>query len=251
MRCTVRVISTGDGKMLHKIVICFFSLLILGACTGTQTNQTAINDDDLIIDPNETSMEYHQKQSQLRRQALMGQVRSLVQDEAPRIRGRGNAFENRAQAVQASEYEAYELPLPLKDQALNDQLMQTEAGQFFMRASARFNANNHQLAAEEFILSYQYAKDNMLKSRSLYWLAECYYSSQNWERAVQAFNFFENEYINDPLLPNVMLKKAFALENLKRVVEAQQTFSDIVAKYPETEEAKIAADQLKVPKTTG
>jgi len=235
---------------MNKFALCVMATILasLTACTGSQTRVSSDDQKFSSLSP----MEQYQAESLRRRQVIQSQIRTLVQNESDIIHDRGQAFENRAeQAVEgySQSNTDSDIPLPLQDESLPLDMVDTDSGKLFYRASLKYHGKQYAPAADDFLLAFQFAQDKHLKCRSLYWLSECHYRNKEWDRAIKLFTYYEDEYGYDELMPNVLLKKSFSLIKAKRTLEAQQMFSRILKEFPDSPEAKIASEQLKTTLT--
>ncbi len=89
---------------------------------------------------------------------------------------------------------------------------------------------------------------NKLADHARYWLGEIYYSSGNWERAILEFDRVIKEYPGGDKVPAAILKEGFSFERLGSKKEARLLLERLMEKYPESPEAKMAAERLKTMK---
>src|SRR5574341_2509159 len=78
----------------------------------------------------------------------------------------------------------------------------------------------------------------------LYRTAESYYREGKFEEAVLEFQRFIDTYPQDSRVPPSYLKQGLSLIKLGRQEEAKFFLETLVDKFPESEEAKIAKEEL-------
>jgi len=86
---------------------------------------------------------------------------------------------------------------------------------------------------------------NKLADHARYWLGEIYYSRGNWERAILEFDKVIKEYPGGDKVPAAILKEGFSFDKLGSGKEARLLLESVIEKYPESPEAKMAAERLE------
>ncbi len=84
-----------------------------------------------------------------------------------------------------------------------------------------------------------------LAEKAQFWIAECYYAMGDFKQAVDEYNIHIMRYPNSGKLAASLFRKANAFAELGKMHEAQQTFRDLIAKAPNSKEAKHASNQLQ------
>jgi tol-pal system protein YbgF len=78
-----------------------------------------------------------------------------------------------------------------------------------------------------------------------YWLAECFYGSQQYEKAIGAYQRVEQQYPNSEKVPASLLKQGFAYLALDNRSKARSNLERVVQLYPATPEAGKASERLR------
>lgn len=86
-----------------------------------------------------------------------------------------------------------------------------------------------------------------LADNALYWFGEAYYSEKVFQKALAAFLDVTVKYPKGNKAPDAMLKAAYSYQELNDKVRAGETFSALLARYPDSEaavKARIALARL-------
>ncbi len=84
-----------------------------------------------------------------------------------------------------------------------------------------------------------------LADNAQYWLAESYYASKQFERALDDFAVVVNDYPRSRKVPDALLKMGYCNYNLKRWDAARRALTLVQTDYPETTAARLAGEYLK------
>lgn len=84
-----------------------------------------------------------------------------------------------------------------------------------------------------------------------YWLAETYYVTQDYRRALREFQVVLDRYPESRKLPDALLKIGFCNYELKRWDGARTALSTVAEQYPETTAARLANQRLDRIKSEG
>src|SRR6185312_10560571 len=107
------------------------------------------------------------------------------------------------------------------------------------------NANNLDLAASGFTQFLHLYPDNPSAIRAQFNLGNIYYEQGKLNEAVAAFNAVIEQYDSDPdTTPGAYYMKGMALKKLKKNAAAIASFSDVVKKFPHSDEAGKARTEL-------
>ncbi len=87
--------------------------------------------------------------------------------------------------------------------------------------------------------------DSELADNAQYWLAESYYASDQFERALEDFAIVINQYPQSRKVPDALLKMGYCNYSLQRWDAARTTLSRVQAEYPETTAARLAGQYLR------
>jgi len=90
-----------------------------------------------------------------------------------------------------------------------------------------------------------------LRDNAQYWLAETYYVTQDFSKAVDAFQEVIASYPASRKIPDAWLKIGYCNYELQRWPESRQALSIVEARFPETTAAKLASQRLALMKSEG
>ena len=77
-----------------------------------------------------------------------------------------------------------------------------------------------------------------------YMIAQCYFAKGNYAKAIAHYKDSANRYKKASYMPTLMLRTAFAMEKTGDKTNAKKFYSAVIAKYPDTTEAKKAKKYL-------
>ncbi len=100
---------------------------------------------------------------------------------------------------------------------------------------------------EEFAQKY---KTHELYDNALFWIGQTYYAEGRYQEAINAWNKLiegceTGEIVECNKYPMAMLKKAYAYMKMGNIEEAKKIFNEIIAKFPDSEEADLAKRKLE------
>jgi len=101
------------------------------------------------------------------------------------------------------------------------------------------------IALQQFMVAFP---DSELSDNAQYWLAETHYVSQEYKKALPAFQLVIDRYPESRKIPDALLKIGYCNDELERNADARKALSEVVNRYPETTAARLASqrlDQLK------
>ncbi|UCD81413.1 MAG: tol-pal system protein YbgF [Desulfobacterales bacterium] len=78
-----------------------------------------------------------------------------------------------------------------------------------------------------------------------FWIGEIYYREKWYEKAILEYQKVIENYPKGNKVPASLLKQGFAFLNLGDKANSRIILQELIKKYPQTNEAKIAADKLK------
>jgi len=113
-------------------------------------------------------------------------------------------------------------------------------------ALADYNAKKYETAISGFKEILTVAPSSSLADNSQYWIGECYDALSDYEQALTAFNKVF-DYPESNKLPDAHVKTALIYEKLGKTDIANEEFRAVVANYPGTNAASIAAAHLRTP----
>ncbi len=98
------------------------------------------------------------------------------------------------------------------------------------------------LALQQFMVAFP---DSEYADNAQYWLAETFYVSQDYARALKEFQVVLKRYPDSRKLPDALLKIGFCNYELKRWDAARKALKTVVEQYPETTAARLANQRLQ------
>lgn len=87
-----------------------------------------------------------------------------------------------------------------------------------------------------------------LAANAQYWAGYAYYAQKDYKNAIEQQTKLISTYPQSPKIPDAMLNIASSQMELKDTAAARKNFQDIIAKYPGTNAATIAAKRLELLK---
>jgi len=121
-----------------------------------------------------------------------------------------------------------------------------EAGEKIYQAAYKdFIRGKYDLAIAGFE---QYTKSfpqSELADNAQYWIGECFYTQGQFTEALQAFSKVNDNYSDGDKVPSALLKIAYCLIELDRQSEARNVFTDLVKRFPSSDEARLAREPLR------
>ncbi|MBN2327827.1 MAG: tetratricopeptide repeat protein [Candidatus Omnitrophica bacterium] len=121
----------------------------------------------------------------------------------------------------------------------------TEEHRYFLKAAEQYKQKNYESAAEDFLLSYSYSKDEDLKVHCLFWIGECHRQIHQWDKALKCYQLIEERYPNHALAPRAILQEGSACIEEGSVEKGRALLRKLIQLYPQSNEAASARERLK------
>ncbi len=115
-------------------------------------------------------------------------------------------------------------------------------------ALEQFKAGSYDKAIAGFADFLKAYPNSTLAANAQYWTGYAYYVLKDYKNAIEQQTRLVNAYPQNPKVPDALLNIASCQMELKDNAAAQKGFQDIVAKYPGTNAALIAAKRLELLK---
>ena len=80
---------------------------------------------------------------------------------------------------------------------------------------------------------------------SQFWIGEIYYREKWYEKAILEYQKVIEKYPKGNKVPASLLKQGFAFSNLGDKSNSRLILEELIKKYPNSNEAKIAKDKVK------
>lgn len=106
----------------------------------------------------------------------------------------------------------------------------------------RGNYENAISAFEQFIILYP---QDALTDNALYWIGESYYAQKKYNDALNYFHRIVVDLPHADKVPSALYKEALTLENLGMEKEAEGALRELIARFPNTQEAIEARKKIK------
>jgi tol-pal system protein YbgF len=117
--------------------------------------------------------------------------------------------------------------------------------QLYDAAYLDLTKGNYDLAVTGFHNYLKYFPETEQAANAQYWLGECYYAKQNYTRAAIEFHKVLENYSTGTKVPSALYKLGLSLLELRSVGQAKKYLQELVDKYPNTQEARLAAEKLR------
>jgi tol-pal system protein YbgF len=117
--------------------------------------------------------------------------------------------------------------------------------QLYDAAYLDLTKGKYDLAITGFSNYLKYFPETEQAASAQYWLGECYYAKKNHTRAAIEFHKVLENYSTGSKVPSALYKLGLSLLELKSVQQASNYLQELVDKYPDTQEAKLAEEKLK------
>ncbi len=87
--------------------------------------------------------------------------------------------------------------------------------------------------------------DTPLSDNAQFWIGEIYFRKHQYEAAILAYEEVIKKYPHSNKLPDTLLKQGLAFLELGDKIDARIILENLIKKYPNTEQAKIAKNKLQ------
>ncbi len=104
------------------------------------------------------------------------------------------------------------------------------------------------LALQQFMVTFPQSEYN---DNAQYWLAETYYVTQDYRKALGEFQVVLDRFPQSRKLPDALLKIGFCNYELQRWDSSRTALSTVVSQYPETTAARLANQRLELLESEG
>ncbi|MET0282297.1 MAG: tol-pal system protein YbgF [Steroidobacteraceae bacterium] len=117
------------------------------------------------------------------------------------------------------------------------------------RALEHLRTREYATAVESFRSLAASFPNGQLADNTQYWLGEAYYVTQEYDHAAAAFQRVLTNWPNARKAPDALLKLGYTQLEQGKLAAGRGSLQQVVAKYPGTEPARLAAERLaKLPK---
>ncbi|MGD0297658.1 MAG: tol-pal system protein YbgF [Bryobacteraceae bacterium] len=119
------------------------------------------------------------------------------------------------------------------------------AGDTYTNAFKDYRAQKYDLALQEFTDYLKYFSKTELAPNAQYYIGDIYYHKGDYDNALQGFDAVLEQYSENRKTPDAHFMKGMSLRKMEKRDAAAREFRDVIAKYPDSEVAASAREQLK------
>lgn len=131
----------------------------------------------------------------------------------------------------------------LEDRAVAELAVSSE--KLYQTAYSDYSKGNFDLAIMGFRQYLEKYPAGVLADSAQYWIGECFFSQNKYDQSIEEFRKINLNYDQSIKNPPAKLKIALALELMDKKEEAVELLDEVIAAYPDSEEAKAAAEKKK------
>lgn len=124
-------------------------------------------------------------------------------------------------------------------------MVNVDPQQLYDAAYLDLTKGNYDLAVTGFSNYLKYFPETEQAANAQYWLGECYYAKKNYTKAAIEFHRVLEDYSTGTKVPSALYKLGLSLLELKSVSQAKKYLQELVDKYPNTQEARLAGERLE------
>lgn len=117
--------------------------------------------------------------------------------------------------------------------------------QFYARAKSSFDAGNFEEAGVMFEDFVKFFPNSRIVDSAVFWVGETYYRQNNYERAILEYQRVLDDYPNGNKVPAAIYKQGLAFIAIGDTVNGKILLEDLVKRYPDSQEARVAENRLK------
>lgn len=183
--------------------------------------------------------------------------------EVSRLRGQNEMLEHKFESLSKRQSDLY-LDLDKRIEDLRKQAKETAPAsaapaqpaaadtlaesKAYEEALDQFKAGNYDKAIAGFDAFIKTYPNSALAANAQYWSGYASYAKKDYKRAIEQQTKLLSAYPQSPKVPDALLNIASSQMELKDTPAAKKNFQEIVAKYPGTNAAAIAAKRLELLK---
>lgn len=117
--------------------------------------------------------------------------------------------------------------------------------EIYRMAKQAFDQGDSDAAREKFQELIRKFPESERADNAQFWIGEIYYREKWYEKAILEYQKVIENYPKGNKVPASLLKQGFAFLNLGDKSNSRLILEELIRKYPDTNEAKIAQDKLK------
>lgn len=208
-------------------------LLIVGGC-ALPTAQTTPGSADL------SRLETRQSELAKQLSALRSDL-SEIQNEVRRQQAQLEALQGSPVAEKdtpSSQITARPAFTPSTTPPVSASPRPSAATETYLRAFSDFAAGRYSQAIRGFEEFLQHFPDNEYAANAQFWIGECYYAQQDYERAATEFMTMADRYTHSGRSPDALFRAAMSFQRLGRNQQAQDIIGLLRQRYPDSAAAQ-------------
>jgi tol-pal system protein YbgF len=120
-----------------------------------------------------------------------------------------------------------------------------DADSLYTQGLSYYNGGQYDLSVQSFQDYLKYYKDTDRASNAQFYIGECYYSQQDYKRAIEAYDACSEKYPAGNKAAAAQLKKGFSLLALDQKTAGIRELRSLVQRFPDSHEAELARQRLK------
>jgi tol-pal system protein YbgF len=138
------------------------------------------------------------------------------------------------------------MPAGADSNSAGQAMTQAQAKAIYDDAYLDLNRGNYSLALVGFQDYLKKSPDSELADNAQYWIGECFYAQRDFRKAIDEFLKVEAAYPKGDKVPAALLKIAYSQLQLEDRASARKTLRDLVARFPNSEEAAQGRAKLQM-----
>jgi tol-pal system protein YbgF len=115
----------------------------------------------------------------------------------------------------------------------------------YNKAFDALKARNYPAAVDGFRALAAAFPNGQLADNTQYWLGEAYYVTQEYDHAAAAFQRVLTTWPNSRKVPDALLKLGYTQIEQNKVALGRSSLQQVVARFPDSDAARLATDRLK------
>jgi tol-pal system protein YbgF len=120
-----------------------------------------------------------------------------------------------------------------------------DADSLYSQGLSYYNGGQWDLSRQAFQDYLKYYKDTDRASNAQFYIGECYYSQDDYNKAIEAYDLCIEKYPSGNKAAAAQLKKGFALLALTQKTAGVRELRSLIQRFPDSHEAELARQRLK------
>ncbi|MFH1367681.1 MAG: tol-pal system protein YbgF [Elusimicrobiota bacterium] len=222
-------------------IILLLSAASLTGCVATTNEIADLRDDIYQLQLKLNDMQKNQADLSVKMDAVSGKM-SALNSELEDNQNRMSVLGTRLDDVDSNlSQKMNKLSEQMSGQALT---VSPPPSEIYKLAYGDFSRGKYDLSITGFRAYLDKFPSGELASQAQYYLGECYYAQNNWEKAAQEFGSVEKKYPKSGVVPAARLKNALALGQSGKAGESRAMLETLIKDFPESPEAYSAKEKI-------